>query len=154
MDRLGKMQRSGGQEGAWRATQRAPHAFLHSRAAASLLLVLATSAAGAAVGAVGAAHRAVPKHALRRRAGVGRDVVARGALLPQRLEHVAAVAAVVWAEQRLERLCGLGGVVVRHLREEVVRDVRVGDVVEEVVEHAVAVARACVGVLCVLLRVF
>lgn len=76
---------------------------------------------------------------------VGLHMLARARLLPQRAQHVAAVGLVVVAQHTLDVGRRLLRVVVRHLAEKVVRDVRVGDVVEEHVQEAVAAVHGAHG---------
>nr|ACL52983.1 unknown [Zea mays]ACL53151.1 unknown [Zea mays]ACL53170.1 unknown [Zea mays]ACL53198.1 unknown [Zea mays]ACN35830.1 unknown [Zea mays] len=76
----------------------------------------------------------VPEDAL---AVLGLDVDALPGLAPGRLGNRGRVEVVVVPEDGPDRLGGLHGVVVRHGGEEVVRDVRVRDVVEHAVEDAV-----------------
>ena len=74
---------------------------------------------------------AVPEDAGLASVLVGLDVDALLDLPPRRLGEGRGVKAVVLAEHGADGAGGLHGVVVRDGREEVVRDVRVGDAVEE-----------------------
>jgi hypothetical protein len=76
----------------------------------------------------------VPEDAL---AVLGLDVDALPDLAPGRLGHRRGVGLVVLTEDGFDRLGGLHGVVVWHGGEEVVRDVRVRDVMEHAAEDAV-----------------